>query len=108
VPSHPTRHSASPKRSATGATHGPGRSSVHAGDTQFDLWPQRVQVEALDVRSVVGTHTRVTALFKVRFEREPGIHQVFFDHHGWYCADHGPSCKAVREVTARHAAPHAP
>lgn len=89
-------------------TPGGSRQSPEAGETQFDLWPQRVQVDALDVQSVVGTQTRVTALYRVRYEREPGIHQVFHDHHGWYCADHGPACKAVRDVTARHEGASAP
>jgi len=85
-----------------------GRPAADGGEEQFDLWPPRVQVEALDVRSVVGAQTRVTALYRVRYEREPGVHQVFHDHHGWYCADHGPACKAVRDVTARHVPPPAP
>jgi hypothetical protein len=72
-------------------------------DTQFDLWPQRIFVEELDAKAVAGAHTRVVHMFTVRYERERGVHQVFFDHHGWYCAEHGPSCKAVREVTARRA-----
>ncbi|MBK8057415.1 MAG: hypothetical protein IPK33_05920 [Gemmatimonadetes bacterium] len=41
------------------------------------------------------------AMYKVRYERDGGIHQVFLDHHGWYCAELGPACSAVREVTAR-------
>jgi hypothetical protein len=69
--------------------------------TQFDLWPPRVFVDELDARAIAGANTRVAAMYKVRYEREAGVHQVFFDHHGWYCADHGPACKAVREVTAR-------
>lgn len=77
-------------------------------DAQFDLWPQDVLVEALDARAVVGAQTRVKALYRVRYEREPGIHQVFHDHHGWYCADHGPGCKAVRDVTARRDPPGPP
>jgi hypothetical protein len=39
----------------------------------------------------------------VQFEREFQPHQVFFDQHGWYCAEHGPHCLAVPEVTARFA-----
>lgn len=68
--------------------------------SQIDLWPQRVFVDELDARAVAGAQTRVTAMYKVRYEREPGVHQVFLDHHGSYCAEHGPGCKAVREVTA--------
>ncbi|GMV08649.1 MAG TPA: hypothetical protein PKC83_09475 [Gemmatimonadaceae bacterium] len=72
--------------------------SSNGYEVQFDLWPQRVFVDELDARAVVGANTRVAALYKVRYEREPGVHQVFLDQHGWYCADHGPSCKAVRAV----------
>ncbi len=71
------------------------------GEAQMDLWPQRVFVEKLDVKAVAGPNTRVAELFTVRYERERGVHQVFFDQHGWYCAEHGPGCKAVREVTAQ-------
>lgn len=108
MPTRPTRPSGSPPRPGSGATRDARRPSAERGDAQFDLWPQRVQVEALDVRAVVGSQTRVTALYRVRYEREAELHQVFFDHHGWYCADHGPACKAVRDVTARHDAPAAP
>ncbi|MBK6304339.1 MAG: hypothetical protein IPF47_00965 [Gemmatimonadetes bacterium] len=52
-------------------------------------------------RAIAGERTRVQAMYKVRYERDGGIHQVFLDHHGWYCAEHGPACSAVREVTAR-------
>ncbi|MEO6445679.1 MAG: hypothetical protein ABIZ91_01940 [Gemmatimonadaceae bacterium] len=72
-------------------------------DSQFDLWPARVYVEQLDAKAVAGPRTRVTAMYTVRYEREQGVHQVFFDHHGWYCAEHGPACKAVQTVTAQRA-----
>lgn len=75
--------------------------SSNGHDAQFDLWPQRVFVDALDARIVAGANTRVVALYKVRYEREAEVHQIFLDHHGWYCADHGPSCKAVREAAER-------
>lgn len=68
---------------------------------QFDLFPQRVQVQQLDPRSVAGTDTRVEKIFTVKFERERTVHQVFLDKHGWYCAEHGPGCEAVREATSR-------
>lgn len=76
-------------------------SSKGQPTAQFDLWPPRVFVDELDARAIAGANTRVAAMYKVRYEREAGVHQVFFDQHGWYCADHGPACKAVREVTAR-------
>jgi len=72
-----------------------------ASDLQFDLWPQRIAVEELDVKAIAGERTRVKAMYRVRYERDGGTHQVFFDHHGWYCAEHGKACPAVREVTVR-------
>jgi len=76
-------------------------AGTRSSDLQFDLWPQRIFVEELDHKSIAGERTRVQGMFKVRYEREGGIHQVFLDHHGWYCAEHGPACPAVLEVTAR-------
>jgi len=67
---------------------------------QFDLFPERVSIERLDPRSVAGTQTRLAGMYVVRFERESVVHQVFVDHHGMYCGDHGRTCRAVREVTA--------
>lgn len=72
-----------------------------ANESQYDLFPQRVTVEALDAKAVAGSRTRVTALYRVRYEREPGVHQVFLDYHGWYCAEHGRGCKAVRAVASK-------
>ncbi|MFN8581008.1 MAG: hypothetical protein U0163_08555 [Gemmatimonadaceae bacterium] len=77
------------------------RSPAVPSPDQFDLFPQRVQVQQLDPQAVAGRGTRVQKIFTVKYEREPSIHQVFFDRHGWYCAEHGPRCRAVREVTAR-------
>ncbi len=71
-----------------------------ANDSQYDLFPQRITVDALDAKAVAGSRTRVAALYRVRYEGEPGVHQVFLDHHGWYCAEHGRECKAVRAVRA--------
>ncbi|MBV6522624.1 MAG: hypothetical protein MNPFHGCM_02772 [Gemmatimonadaceae bacterium] len=67
---------------------------------QFDFFPRNVQVQQLDPKVAVGAATRVQKLFTVRFEREKSVHQVFLDHHGWYCADHGKECPAVREAKA--------
>jgi hypothetical protein len=69
--------------------------------SQFDLFPERVTVEAVDARSAAGERSKVKAIFVVQFERKPGKHQVFHDRHGWYCADHGADCPAV-EVAKRH------
>lgn len=70
---------------------------------QFDLFPQQIQVQQLDPKRVIGASTRVKKVFTVKYEREQALHQVFLDRHGWYCAEHGPACVAVREVTARGA-----
>lgn len=67
---------------------------------QFDLFPEKVSIETVDPMSAAGTRTRLTGMYIVKFEREKTVHQVFVDHHGVYCADHGRDCRAVREVTA--------
>jgi hypothetical protein len=72
---------------------------------QFDLFPQRIDVSRLDPKSVAGVETRVQQIYVVKYERESGAHQIFHDRHGWYCADHGPNCAAVREATARAGQP---
>ena len=68
---------------------------------QFDLFPERVTVDRVDARKAAGERSHVKALFVVRFERQPGRHQVFHDRHGWYCAEHGPSCPAVGAAKSR-------
>lgn len=68
---------------------------------QYDFFPERATVSELDPADVVGERSRVQAVYVVRYEWEKAAHQVFHDRHGWYCADHGPGCRAVREVTAR-------
>ena len=66
--------------------------------SQFDLFPERVTVDRVDARAAAGTRSTVKAIFVVKYERQPGRHQVFHDKHGWYCADHGPACAAVGEA----------
>lgn len=68
---------------------------------QFDLFPQRIDISRLDPKAIAGGDTRVHQIYVVKYERESGAHQIFHDRHGWYCADHGPKCAAVREVRAR-------
>lgn len=68
---------------------------------QLDFFPERVRVDALDPRVVVGERTRVESVWVVRFEWERGVHQVFRDPHGLYCADHGRDCRAVSAITTR-------
>ena len=64
--------------------------------SQFDLFPERVTVNRIDARATAGERSNVKAIFVVEFEFRPGHHQVFHDRHGWYCAEHGPSCPAVQ------------
>jgi hypothetical protein len=66
--------------------------------SQFDLFPERVTVESVDVRTAAGDRSRIKAMFVVRFERSGSAHQVFHDKHGWYCAEHGQECRAVGEA----------
>ena len=67
---------------------------------QFDFFPEQVRIQRLDPREVAGEKTRVEAIFVVRFEWERSVHQVFKDHYGLYCAEHGRLCRAVSAVTA--------
>jgi hypothetical protein len=69
---------------------------------QFDLFPERVTVERVDTRTAAGERSNVKAIFVVQFERQPGRHQVFHDRHGWYCAEHGPSCPAVQAARSKN------
>jgi hypothetical protein len=68
---------------------------------QLDLFPERVTVERVDARTAAGDRSNVKAIFVVQFERRPGRHQVFNDRHGWYCADHGPTCPAVQVAKSK-------
>jgi len=73
-------------------------SNESALSVQYDLFPERVLIEQLDPRAIAGPQTRIVSMFVVRFERESAVHQVFVDHHGIYCADHGRDCRAVGEA----------
>lgn len=64
---------------------------------QFELFPAKVDVEALDPRRQLGPRTRVSRLWRVTIGGgEP--HLVFRDRHGTYCEAHGVDCRAVRVV----------
>lgn len=71
------------------------RRSANPSPSQLDFFPEGVTVDRLDARAAAGERTRVKAIFRVQFERERGVHQVFHDQYGWYCADHGKACRAV-------------
>ena len=73
-------------------------AGVAAPRVQFELFPRARTVEELDPREVVGPDTRVTALYRVRYEGTRAVHLVFVDKHGWYCGDHGRNCEAVKDA----------
>ena len=62
---------------------------------QLELFPEPVFIEPLDTRTIGGSGTRVRGVWKVRFGGETRGHRVFHDRHGWYCEEHGPTCRAV-------------
>ena len=62
---------------------------------QLEFFPIDVRVTALDPRAVLGPHTRVRGLWQVAWPGEARVHQVYHDRHGWYCEEHGPTCRAV-------------
>ena len=62
---------------------------------QLEFFPIDVRVTPLDPRAVLGRHTRVLGLWHVAWPGEARVHQVYHDRHGWYCEEHGPTCRAV-------------
>jgi hypothetical protein len=62
------------------------------------MFPETVLVEPLDPQRVGGSRTRVRGVWRVRYESEARAHRVWHDRHGWYCEEHGPSCRAVAAV----------
>ncbi len=75
---------------------------------QLELFPEPVLVEALDARQVGGARTRVLGVWRVRFGSEARAHRVYHDRHGWYCEEHGATCRAAHTVRAAENAPPAP
>lgn len=69
-----------------------------ASDLQTELFATPVNVERLDPRAMLGSATRVSALWRVRIGDGGGTHVVFDDRHGRYCEEHGRGCRAVRLV----------
>jgi hypothetical protein len=67
---------------------------------QLVLFPEAVDVRRLDARAVAGARTRVRGVWQVRYERERAAHRVFADRHGWYCEEHGPTCRAAADARA--------
>lgn len=66
---------------------------------QLEIFPEARHIEALDPRVAIGPDTRVAALYRVRYGDGRLVHQVYHDRHGWYCAEHGPTCSAVFDAT---------
>ena len=69
-----------------------------AVDDQFEFFPIAVTVTRLKARTVLGAATRVLGIWKVEYPGEKRPHLVYHDRHGWYCEDHGASCRAVARV----------
>jgi hypothetical protein len=70
-------------------------------EDQIDLFPTPVSIERLDPQKFVGARTQTDALYRVRIGDPAPAHLVFVDRHGVYCQDHGPDCRAAREVRSR-------
>lgn len=62
---------------------------------QTELFARPLVVERLDPRAVGGERTRVQGVYLVRQFAGAPQHRVFHDRHGWYCEEHGPTCRAV-------------
>jgi hypothetical protein len=53
-------------------------------------------IDVLDPRVIVGAHTGVEHLVRVRLRPNDAPHLIFHDRHGWYCESHGPTCHTVQ------------
>lgn len=67
---------------------------------QLELFRPVHRVERLEPRRAIGRGTQVRALYRVRYAGHLDVHQVYHDRHGWYCAEHGRGCDAVRDAVA--------
>lgn len=65
---------------------------------QLEFFPIAVTITRLDARAVLGAATRVRGIWKVEYPGERRPHLVYHDRHGWYCEEHGPTCRAVARV----------
>lgn len=75
---------------------------------QLELFPEPVLIEALGAQQVGGARTRVRGVWRVRFGSESRAHRVYHDRHGWYCEEHGATCRAAHTVRAAENAPPVP
>lgn len=62
---------------------------------QFDMFPEKPEVERLNPRAVAGEKTSVLDIVRVRMRSTEAPHLIFHDRHGWYCEAHGSECGAV-------------
>lgn len=95
VPSLPALPLVSPRAMPRATPSRPSAAPSMDGTPQMELFPVVPVVERLDARTLVGPRTGVEHLVRVRWQPEPGPHLVFHDRHGWYCQEHGPTCRAV-------------
>lgn len=70
-------------------------------EDQFDLFPARPEIEPLDPAVVASSGPNVKGIWRVRLGHARELHMVYHDRHGWYCAEHGRDCVAVRTVRDR-------
>lgn len=68
---------------------------------QIELFPIAVTITRLKARTVLGAATRVRGVWKVEYPGERRAHLVYHDRHGWYCEEHGPTCRAVTRVRGK-------
>ena len=68
---------------------------------QVELFPDPVHVDRLDPRTVAGSATSATAVFRVTIGHGGEHHMVFQDRYGTYCELHGRTCPAVAAVQAQ-------
>jgi hypothetical protein len=65
---------------------------------QLEFFPIAVTITPLDPRAVLGGATRVRSVWRVEYPGERRPHLVYHDRHGWYCEEHGKTCRAVARV----------
>ena len=76
----------------------PSPSTAARVDDQLEFFPVIPTITELDPRAVLGASTRVTGVWRVEFPGERRAHLVYHDRHGWYCEEHGATCRAVARV----------
>jgi hypothetical protein len=85
-----------PKRAKSARASASAEAKAAIAPPQLDLFPVRPVIDVLDPRAVVGAHTGVEHLVRVRLRPNDAPHLIFHDRHGWYCESHGPTCHTVQ------------